>query len=527
LTVKFQHIVFKIALLLSAIFLSKATAWAQSGVIELLPGTQKLEYNEKTGAQKLVGGGINLNYEGNRVYADSAYYYEARKLVKAFGHVQVTKNDSLNLYCDSLWYFTDTKKAKLFHNIRVINDDYQLTTDFLDYDAHSGKASYFTGGEIKNLTENETLTSVRGSLYPNQKRFHFSKNVQYRSDSLTMDTDTLQYDYRKKKVYFFGNTLICRDTTTMFCKNGWFQTEKQEGVLNDSAYVIQGGKSLFGDHLYINETEKMASGKGNVRFIDTTSHIETFSNIAFMSKKAQFGYATDSLTVIYKMKKDTFYVHSDSILLFTDTAGKLVHAELFDDVQIYGTKMQAACDSISLVKAENRMTLYRMPMVWSENSELKGDTIQLFYNDSVITKAALFNNATAVMEIDSGKYYNQVGGKRMDAYFQNNELKQAYVAQNAQTNYFPQDTIRTDSTIEIQRKGMARLSASQIRVYLDSGEVVGVTYYKNPDGAFYPMAQIPADEQFIKNFAFTPQYRPTSPKDIYRKKRNYKSIKRK
>jgi hypothetical protein len=49
---------------------------------------------------------------------------------------------------------------------------------------------------------------------------------------------------------------------------------------------------------------------------------------------------------------------------------------------------------------------------------------------------------------------------------------------------------------------------------LDSGEVKGITYFDKPDGVFYPMDQIKAEEQFIKEFSLNPFLRPKSPNDL-------------
>jgi lipopolysaccharide export system protein LptA len=496
---------------------------AQKGLIELLPGTQKLSYDEKSGAQRLIGGGVNINYEGNKVYADSIYYFEKQRLIKGYGHVQIIKNDNLNLYCDSIWYFTDKQQAKLFSKVKVINDDYVLTTSLLDYDAKSGLASYQNYGKIENISKKEILTSQRGYLYPKEKNFHFSSKVRYRSDSLSMDTDTLQYKYAKKKVYFFGETSITSDSVYMYCNKGWFHTEGTEGVLEKNAYIVKKDKQICGDSLYFNDTKRLAIGKKNIHFIDTTHKIECLSNVIYFAEKEHFGYVTDSVLLIYKLKNDTLYIHSDSVLLRTDSLNKIKTAQLYWDVQVYGTKIQASCDSLILDKTINRATLFNNPILWSQNAELKADTIHLFTNDSLIEKAQLIQRSTAVMELDSGNYYNQVGGKNMEAFFKNNELIRVEVNQNAQTNYFPQDTIRTDTLITIERKGMARLYASDIRVYLDSGEVIGITYFKNPDGAFYPIKDIPEEEKFVKGFSFNPKYRPKNIRDLFRQKRYFKT----
>ena len=115
------------------------------------------------------------------------------------------------------------------------------------------------------------------------------------------------------------------------------------------------------------------------------------------------------------------------------------------------------------------------------------------------------------MELDSGKFYNQLAGRDLIAYFSNQKLKSAFVNGNAQTIFFPQEEKNTDSVFVIKRKGMNRLYAGDLRLDLDSGEVRGVSYIDKPDGKFYPISKINKEEQFINSFRWNPILRPKKP----------------
>lgn len=79
---------------------------------------------------------------------------------------------------------------------------------------------------------------------------------------------------------------------------------------------------------------------------------------------------------------------------------------------------------------------------------------------------------------------------------------------NAWTILYPIDEIKTDSTLTKKRLGLNRLYASDLRVYLDSGEVRSITYFDKPDGIFYPMNQIKEEEKFIVGFEWLVAKRP-------------------
>ena len=169
-------------------------------------------------------------------------------------------------------------------------------------------------------------------------------------------------------------------------------------------------------------------------------------------------------------------------------------------------------------KTINEIELLKKPILWNKNTELKGDTIRLYLKDTILQYATIAPNSNAIMEVDTGNYYNQIAGKKMIAYFDTlNNIKQIHVQGNAQTIYFPEESLKKDSLIEIQRKGMNRLYASEIKVHIDSNQFKKVIYIDQADGLMYPMNGINKEEQFIPGFSWNPFLRPKSKADLLRK----------
>ncbi len=189
-----QTYLFKIALLFSAIFVCNNVAVAQKNWFELLPGSESLSYDEKSGVERLTGI-LCFSYQGNIMYCDSAHLKRKTKEIWAYGKVHLNKRDTLNLFCDSLYFNGQTKMAKLWGNVRVRDREYKLTTDTLEYDTRRSKAIYRYGGKIENITTSEVLTSQIGYFYPNTEESFFKGKVVYKTKDLKMTTDTLRYDY--------------------------------------------------------------------------------------------------------------------------------------------------------------------------------------------------------------------------------------------------------------------------------------------------------------------------------------------
>ena len=121
-------------------------------------------------------------------------------------------------------------------------------------------------------------------------------------------------------------------------------------------------------------------------------------------------------------ESDTIYIHSDTLRILADSADskKILFAHY--GVLVFNNQIQAACDSLSFIESEDLMTLYEQPIIWSENSELKGDSIQIHLKDSLISHIDIYDNASVVMEIDSGTLYNQISGKTIVALMEKGKL---------------------------------------------------------------------------------------------------------
>lgn len=494
-------------------FLSSNLIWGQGNDLVLLPGTEKLSYNADKGAQKLVGN-VNFLYQGNRMFCDSAYYYDKKNLIVAYGKIHVNKADSINLYCDSIRYNGNTKIARLYGNVRVIDRQYRLTTDSLTYDAKRTLASYFTGGKLENTLGSDVLTSKVGHFNPKTKDMTFGGDVHFKNDSLTISSDTLKYKYLQNNAFFYSNTKIQNKDGVIYTNKGWYNTLTEEAQLEDRVRIERESSLLKADYVYQKPQLQYYLAKKNVDYTDSSNKMGFVSDYAYFSKLKGFGFITDRAIAKYYTKGDTVHIHADTIFGYMDSLQAFDRVRATRNARIFSQQFQGIADTLLYSKKSDLLELRSQPILWNRNAELKGEKMFVYLKDSVIDYVEIINQASAVMELDSGAYYNQIGGRKMIARFADNELVRSDVLGNAQSIYYPEETKENDSIVEIKRTGMMRLYASEIRVYLDSGEVTGVTYFEEPDGKFYPMNQIEKDEQFVKGFFFNPMLRPKSVSDL-------------
>ena len=493
------------ALFVSAFFLSH-NYMAQKDVLKLLPGSKKANYLEENDLLKLEGD-VNFEYQENTMYCDSAYYFENAQIVRAYGNVHIIK-EKLNIFCDSAYFNGKTEKSKLWGRVKMRDGDYRLTTDSIEYDSKTGRAAYRNNGTIQKINSKERIISKIGYFYPDTKNYHFQDSVIYTNEALTMITDTLQFNYSEQKSYFFGKTKIKKDSMDIVSSFGWFHTKDNIGYLHGDAMFKDPEKILFADTIFYNDSIQKIEAKKNVHFTEEKNNIRIQSNYLLKDESKDETFVSDCVLAQLIQESDTIYIHSDTLRILSDTTENHKKIFAYHGVRIFNSQIQGSCDSLSFIEQVELMTLYTSPIIWSENAELKGDSMQIHLKDSLIDHIDIYDNSSVVMELDSGTFYNQISGKDIIALMKKGKLTQTDVYGSATTIYYPEDEEQTDSLLTIKRMGLNKLEASTLTVHLDSGEVTGVTYRTQPNGIFYPIDQMNEKDKWIKNFKWNPLLRP-------------------
>ena len=494
-----------------SLFILVCFAWhlfQAQGKLTLLPGSEKIYFDKKTQTHRLVGT-VSFTYQGNTMYCDSAHYREGDKKVNAYGNVHVTKGD-VNLYCDSLFYSGNSKLARLWGHVNVRDAEYKLSSDSLEYNAKTGRAIYRNKGKIENSTNKEIITSKLGYFYPSTGTCFFSGNVKYKKQQLSITTDTLQFIYEKQTTLFHGPTVIKNDSVEIRCEGGEYHVDRQEGTVSKNVKIEQKDREILCDTAFYREENQVFHTRGHVRIKENNKHLILLGDQFVSQNNQKESVLSGHALVIETKQRDTLFLHADTLKMYEDSLQERVMMG-YRHVRIFSKDAQAIADSAIYQSRVGSIDLHNKPMLWSNNGELKGDTIRVELADSLIKSAIILGNASSVMQVDTGKLYNQLSGKRIDAWFQDGAMEKAKVSGQAWTIYYPMEEEKNDTILERKRIGLNRLFASELIVYLDSGEISKITFFDKPDGVFYPMDQIEDKERFIRNFSWNPAKRPNNP----------------
>jgi lipopolysaccharide export system protein LptA len=181
----------------------------------------------------------------------------------------------------------------------------------------------------------------------------------------------------------------------------------------------------------------------------------------------------------------------------------------FHSAKIFKSDLQAVADSIFYSSSDSTIRCYTKPMMWTEGSQLSGDTINLMMKHKKLDKMDMFPNAFIVnIEKTDSTHFNQIGGKKMRGFFQNDKLSRIYIDGNAETIYFARDSA-TNKVTDMQRS-----FSSRIWVLLKNNEATRVGFITKAENRVIPIDKVKDDEKILKNFIWKPKDRPISKESI-------------
>lgn len=465
-------------------------------------------YGKNPDAQ-IVKGKVSFLHQGGRLTCDSAYFYQGSNSVKAFGHVHYRQGDTLSLTCERAEYDGQMQMMRARKNVVLHHRRQTLLTDSLDFDRLYNMANFFDGGTL--IDGKDRLVADWGEYHTETREAKFVYNVKLRSGKDVVTTDTLYYDVRKSKAHMVGPSKIVSGTSVVKTENGYYDTKTDRAQLYGRSTLTDKDKTITGDSLYYVKDGE-STGYGNVVYVDKKNKNSLTCNYLRYNEKTGKGFATRNPVAIDYSQKDTLWVHSDTMRIYTfnintDSVYRKVHA--YHKVRAYRVDVQAVCDSLVFNSKDSCMTMYKDPITWNGNRQLLGEQIKAYMNDSTIRFAHVIGQALSVEQLPDSVHYNQVASQEMKAYFEQGEIKKSEAIGNVQTVYYV--TNDKDSSLV----GLNYLETDTMRMFVGAQRKLDKIWTNKFTSTMYPLTQTPPSKYKLPSFAWFDDIRPKDKNDIF------------
>ena len=467
-----------------------------------------LKKNKKNPDAQILVGDVAFRHDSIYMYCDSACFYEKTNSLEAFDNVKMVQGDTLFLYGDYLFYDGNTQIAQVRNNVRMENRSITLETDSLNYDRITNLGYFFDGGTL--MDEDNVLTSDWGEYSPATKWSVFNYDVKLVNPQFTLTSDTLRYNTMSKVASIVGPSNIDSKENHIYSELGFYNTQYGQAELLNRSILTNEGKQLTGDSLFYDRNKRFGEAFDNVEFTDTINKNMLKGDYCRYEELSEYAFATDRAVAVDFSQGDSLFMHADTLQLYTyhlDTDSMFREMRAFHKVRIYRSDVQGVCDSLVFSSKDTCMTMYQDPILWNNQQQLLGEKIMVYMNDSTIDWAHIQNQALSVEKLDSVNF-NQVAGKDMKAYFKGGEMHQVDVIGSVRVVYY---WMEKDSTL----MGMNVSETSELSIFLENRKMKKMLMKPKTNGVFYPMDQLPADKMKLDNFAWFDYVRPLNKNDIF------------
>lgn len=465
--------------------------------------TLSFDKEVKADAQFLQGD-VCFRHDSSYMYCDSAYFFETTNSLEAFSNVRMEQGDTLFVYGYYLFYDGNTQIAYLRENVRMENGQVTLFTDSLNYERIPDIGYYFDGGLIVDSLNQ--LSSFYGQYSPTTKLAIFNDSVRLENPNFTLYSDTLHYDTESKIATILGPSIIVSDSGTIHSSRGWYNTETNTSLLLDRSEVYSGNRVLIGDSISYNQDAGFGEAFGNMCLQDTAQKVILEGQYGFYNERTEYAFATDSARFMEYSQGDTLYLHADTLEMATlDSTAREIKA--FHGVRFYRIDMQGVCDSMQFNTRDSVLYMYDNPVLWNEQYQLYGDTIEIYMNDSTIDYAHVIQFAFAVQHLDSS-YYNQLKGNDLKAYFEGQTVRQIDVEGNAESIYYP---LEGDGA----KIGLNETKSGFLTIWVKDNKLEKLKIWPTPLGNLTPIPDLKPEQKTLKDFYWYDYLRPKNKDDIY------------
>ena len=383
----------------------------------------------------LAGVHMSIGQGSNTIILQNADIFTGKRLPNGedvrelTGHVRF-KQGNVQGYCDKATQFMNRNEIELIGNVKIIRDTVTLTSKKCRYFGNSRKAD--GEGNVKLRTPNVTLFADYGTYYLDEKKAFFHKNVRVVDSTTTIYSEQLTYfeNLRKSIAMLHVKIVNANDNVTMF------------------------GNYL--EHFDSTRYSKMTEHPRLMQ-VDTNDNGEI----------------------------DTLAVKSEVMESYDDTSRRMIAT---DSVLIVRKEMAARCGMLKYFLRDQKIDLFKTPIVWYERNQVTGDTIFLTLKNNKLQKAAIHGHAFVLSQSDSAhpRRYDQLTGRSISLWFHNNALQETYVEQNAVSLYYLYDG--TDPN------GANKASGDYIRMKFDSGKPNTIHVTRGIEGVYYPENIVEKDE---------------------------------
>jgi len=479
-------------------------ALAQGKKITIVHSDNSSIDEERLPGATILLGNVKIKHEGITLQCKKAIHYKNNNFIKAFGNVILNQGDTIIQTSKYTEYNGDTQKALSWGNVLIRDPQMTLRTDTLHFDRAKQMLYYKYDATIKDSIN--TLTSNTGNYYLSNNKFQAISDVVLTNPDYILNSNHLDYYTNSGKAFLYGSSTITSNENLIYCEKGFYDTKQNKSHFTKNARIEYNDREIKADSLYYDRNIGFASATKDISITDTLNHSLLKGNYAEYYEKLDSAFVINRALAITNTNTDSLFIHGDTLLVTGKPENRIIRA--YHHVKFFKSDMSGKCDSIHSNQATGLTQMFKNPILWSNDSQITGDSIQLLSNTKTekLDSLKVLSNAFIINKDSIG--YNQIKGRNLHGKFKNNDLRFVNVIGNSEVIQF----VRNEDNALI---GINKTTCSEIHFILQDGAIQNAKFVTQAEGETYPPSKLPENVRKLRGFNWREDEKPLTKEDIF------------
>jgi lipopolysaccharide export system protein LptA len=303
-------------------------------------------------------GDVTLEHNGTTLACDSAYLYQDKNYVEAFGNVNIHTSSGATITSEYLKFTGNNNTAFLKKNVVIVDGVNQLESEVVTYNTQTKIAKYDNGGVLQ--AESTRLTSNQGIYYGKTKDAYFKGDVVVTDPKFAIDSKELKYNTVTKLATFLDESTIVSDNTTIEGKKGTYDGKQSIGNFTTRSTVSNDEQQITANSMHYEKQTGISNAVGNVVIEDFKNERKLLANKTDYNEKTGYMKANGNVIIYDEAEGRTLFAN------IAEYTKPTTYTKVSGKVELYDTKQGRTlfADTLEYIKkskytrAKNNVVLY-------------------------------------------------------------------------------------------------------------------------------------------------------------------------
>lgn len=410
------------------------------------------------------------------------------------------EQNDFHMYTDTLYYDTKTKIARIVSPTRIVTTEDVIVTSEGFYNTDNGIAELMSRSIIEHTDSLNRTTTLEGDSIVYDPTTRISRAYSFRVPSKhprpMVITDTA------RKATLIGGFGIYNDST-------------REAMATEYPLLMEYSQSdtLFmrADTIRTWVLELSPATRAERRGQEILAAMDTDPAKLPFNREWVFGIGPDSISFDLPVLaipssgvelQGEFLTPVGPAIPARQTEGDSIWhmAKAYPRARFFRKDLQGVADTIIFTELDSLLRMNRLPIIWSDERQLKGDTIVVHFNDSTADFARIPSKAMMMEHVEED-YFNQLHSDKMFMYFDGGTLRRLEAEGSVQTIMIPMEN---DSTYN----RLVDAESSFLEVNLKDGGIERIKMWPEVTGNVTPLFLVKKSQKFLPKAVWLDILRP-------------------